>query len=393
MGGLKELFQHASMAVGLAVLGGIAIVAFGAWLRRMGVFAVARRLFGSARGAFLALALLGFVLWAGTKPNPGPLPQLGDGETNVLEYVITPEQVDAGFALARAGTNETWDFSAPAGASEHAPWRLRGANRDLFLLAADTNAPWAFMLGTNIFDGFSVFSSGALVPKFAGERFVPRDRNLTFFAPFLSDLGAVPTVNWAAAGVGSALWWTRTPSNSLVVTWHDFLCGRDPSAPASFQAEFFWNGDFVYRYDLSRAGDAVSSALAGAYNGGFGECAEPATNLTSLLYRRVEPADLLDGDRDGDGLSTAEEVFVHGTDPGLPDTDGDGVPDGAEVAGGTDPLARGVPDADILARAAASATNEAFLAESVLATNSLAGPNMDFWQSTNPKNRISAKGG
>jgi hypothetical protein len=44
------------------------------------------------------------------------------------------------------------------------------------------------------------------------------------------------------------------------------------------------------------------------------------------------------GDEDGDGLSDADEVFVHGTDPCLADTDGDGINDGDEVAAGTDPL-------------------------------------------------------
>jgi hypothetical protein len=216
-------------AVGVSLLFGMAVFAFGAWLRRMGVFAVARRLLCSARGAFLALALFGFIVWAGTKPNLGlgPLLQLGDGETNAVSCVITPSQVDAGFALARTGTNETHDFSMPVGALEPAPWRLRGANRDRFALNSQTNAPWAFPLGTNIFDGLLVSSSGALVPKFVGEPFVPRARRAygeppsrrltgttgilpvadaqervppTVFVPFLADLGAVPQMNWSPSG-------------------------------------------------------------------------------------------------------------------------------------------------------------------------------------------------
>ena len=381
---LEFLFsiQQFLLVAGVSLLVGMGLLVFGVWLQRMGVFVVARRMLCSARGAFLALALLGLIAWAGTKSNfgLGPLLQLGGGETNAVECIITPSQIEAGFALAQMGTNETWDFSAPAGASEHAPWRLRGANRDRFALNSQTNAPWAFMLGTNVFDGFSVSSSGTLVPKFAGERFVPRARNCTFFAPFYSDLGAVPMVNWTAAGVESGFWWTSTPSNSLVLTWQDFLYNRDPSTPVSFQAEFFWNGDFIYRYDLSRCGGCgatalpdgiVTNAFAGAFNGGYGEYAEPSTNLTSITFRRVVQGDLLDGDRDGDGLTSAEEIFVYGTDPGLPDTDGDGVPDGAEAAGGTDPLARNIPDADILARTAASATNETFLAANFISTNSL----------------------
>ena len=221
---LKELFQLVLMYAGLGALGVLAFVAFGAWLDRMGVFAVARRVFWSVRGAFIGLAMFAFVLWAGTKPNLGlgPLLQLGDGETNVVEYSISPEQVEAGFVRAHAGTDETHDFSLPAAAHVHAPWRLRGANRDRFALNSQTNAPWAFPLGTNIFDGLLVSSSGALVPKFVGEPFVPRarraygeppsrrltgttgilpvDTNATVFAPFLADIGAVPQVNWPSSG-------------------------------------------------------------------------------------------------------------------------------------------------------------------------------------------------
>jgi len=48
-------------------------------------------------------------------------------------------------------------------------------------------------------------------------------------------------------------------------------------------------------------------------------------------------------DTDGDGLTDAQEVDVHGTNPFLWDTDFDGLSDGAEIAAGTDPLN---PDSD-----------------------------------------------
>ena len=43
-------------------------------------------------------------------------------------------------------------------------------------------------------------------------------------------------------------------------------------------------------------------------------------------------------DTDGDGLSDGTEVNTHGTDPTNPDTDGDGANDGAEIDAGSDPL-------------------------------------------------------
>jgi len=43
-------------------------------------------------------------------------------------------------------------------------------------------------------------------------------------------------------------------------------------------------------------------------------------------------------DTDGDGLVDIDELLVYGTSPAIPDTDGDGVDDGTEVAYNTDPL-------------------------------------------------------
>ena len=353
---MREVILHFTLYTlhfSLCALGAIMLFAFGRWLHRLDVFRIARALFCSVKGAAFGILLAVAVAKGGAKLNLGlgPLLQVGS-ETNVVEYAVTPAQVEVGFALAHTGTNETWNFSLPANANIHAPWLLRGANQDRFTITSTTSAPWAFPLGTNVFDGLLVSSSGVLVPKFLGEPYVPRSRRAVF-APFYANLGAVPQMNWPAPGEDGARsqfgWWL-TSSNSLVLAWHEFLYNRDSATPVSFQTEFFWNGDFIYRYDLASVN----------------------TNLTSLLYRRVVPEDLDGGDGDGDGISSAEEIFRHGTDPDLSDTDGDGIPDGAEIAAGTNPLARDLSDADILARVAASATNEQYLAEKVVATNVLA---------------------
>jgi hypothetical protein len=59
------------------------------------------------------------------------------------------------------------------------------------------------------------------------------------------------------------------------------------------------------------------------------------SNPVTLVF--VEPAAVELIDSDGDGLSDDDET-AGGTDPQLADTDGDGVQDGAEVNAGTDPL-------------------------------------------------------
>ena len=74
-----------------------------------------------------------------------------------------------------------------------------------------------------------------------------------------------------------------------------------------------------------------------------------------------EPGGPVVPDTDEDGLSDADEIGIHGTDPLDPDTDDDGLDDGLEVGAGVDPLdpdsdSDGVPDgldADVIAKVVA----------------------------------------
>jgi hypothetical protein len=259
---------------------------------------------------------------------------------------LTAGQYRAGFALARVATNPSPALaSVPSNAVVHAPWARYGVAEDTFWLPA-TN--WSFTLGTNRVGGLHVSSSGTLSfgwPKGSPRaRRMPDGSGLDFLAPLQTSLGIVPPAG--------RFWHAPTASNSLLLAWQDVFAGRDAGLPVTFQAELFPSGDFVYRYDLSRlsATNALPATnwVVGAQHGGGGETF--AFGGTGVLVHGLElhwrAFGMLDpdiADHDGDGLSTYDEVMVHGTDPRLPDTDLDGLADPDELALGTGPRN---PDAD-----------------------------------------------
>ncbi len=278
-----------------------------------------------------------------------------------------------GFVLTRIGQNETFDFSIsnPSNTVIHKPWLIRGAATDSFILKPGTD--WQFPLGTNNFSRFRVESAGVLYP-------LPRQG--IFFSPFETSLGVVPEVNWhllqsgivpvgslggdaprielafsdfaslggySSVGISpgtvlSRFWWCRTPSDSLQMTWENALYNRATNTPVSVQVEFYPNGNFIYRYDLSHAGlwsgDFPSNILVGVQCAGIDERIDLSTltNLTSLTFQRLMPGDSATNDWDGDGLMLADELFVYGTNPYETDTDLDGLSDSEEVEAGTDPV-------------------------------------------------------
>ncbi len=245
---------------------------------------------------------------------------------------LTADDFGRGFVLTGIGTGEVFDFSPPSNAVVCADWRAFGAARDWTYLRFDD---WAFALGTNEVDCLRVLSHGEVEPLPSS----PARR----FAPFRASLGVVPEANWPllpAPNAPSQFWHWVTPRNSLLLTWRNVLLNRLPETPVSFQMEIWDDGRFAYRYDLSRLGAAsASNFLAGV---SLGESAvwttnTLPTNVTSLAFHALVEADAVDLDRDGDGLSASDEVFVHGTDPGSADTDEDGLSDPDEIAAGTDP--------------------------------------------------------
>src|SRR5262249_19654998 len=81
--------------------------------------------------------------------------------------------------------------------------------------------------------------------------------------------------------------------------------------------------------------DTNSPPAPRTLDSGIGYSVVTSNGLTYLepIEIQLEP----DRDADDDGLRDDEEP-LHGTDPSNPDTDGDGMPDGWEVANGFNPL-------------------------------------------------------
>ena len=276
---------------------------------------------GRAGVAALALAL---VLHGSTKRPPVRHPA-----APVAARTLTDGDFARGFVMCRVGTGEAHDFAPPSNATAVADWRAFGAAEDWGYLAFTNQA---FRVGTNDINRFRLFSSGR-VGTLAGD----------WLAPLAAPLGIVPEANWGLLGETAApseVWYAATPQDSLVVTWRNALLDRRADSPVSFQAEFKPDGQFVYRYDLSRLA-AVTNVLIGAsLAGGAWTTNALAADVTSLAFYPLAEGDRFNQDPDGDGLSTEDELFRYGTDPHLSDTDFDGIPDGDEVALGTNPLVR-----------------------------------------------------
>ncbi len=312
--------------------------------------------------AIIAIIVAGFCHWGGTFPKqagaPEPVPAaatsavpleplerlepLNDRTGAPRAGALTPAQYAAGFARISAATNPAAWRTAPSNAVVHAPWTVYGVAEDIFWLR--TNG-WSFTLGTNQVDGLYVSSSGLV--SFQNPLSTPSPssvpENASLLAPLHGSFGTVPPQG--------RFWHALTASNSLLLTWENLYAGRDTNCPVSFQSELFKNGDFAFRYSvpsnsaLRSGGHAFTNLFIGARHNGGGEAfarndpAAPADGL-ELRWRAFGLLDPAIDDHDGDGLSTHDELFIHGTDPSMADTDLDGLSDGAETALGTCPLTR-----------------------------------------------------
>jgi len=244
---------------------------------------------------------------------------------------LTGDDFRRGVVMTRIGTDEEFDFAPPQDATIVSDWQAFGAATD-WIYVAFTN--WAFQVATNDVERLRVYAFGKMEP-FIRET----DNSIAanyWFAPFMASLGIVPEANWdwlAESDRPSQVWYAITPDNSLVVTWRNALLDRDTGQPLSFRAEFRTNGQFTYRYDLSRLdAEAVTNILAGvSFAGNEWTTNALPTNVTSMAFCPLLPGDAYNQDSDGDGIATIDELFVHYTDPHNADSDFDGLSDYEEL--------------------------------------------------------------
>ena len=298
----------------------------------------------------IAFVMVVCTLFSGKNTNnvqnlpPRPMLQLpAPPPPSIFDYLrtVTETRAASGFALVGVGTNETFTFDPPTNATVCADWRMYGS-ASRWTHVSPTN--FAFPFGGTNATTFTFVPGG--VAELAGGADAPR------VAPFNAKMGIAPERYWDSLGVTSRFWTAASPSNTFLATWQGALLGRRGDSPVDVQLELFPDGGFDFRYGLSRlASDGdLADARVGAWNAAGGETySVPHRNLTSARWRHVDLDDAVDPDRDNEGVTTVDELFFLGTDPGNPDSDFDGLLDGDEIAHGLNPLdpySNGGPYAD-----------------------------------------------
>lgn len=321
------------------------------WWWRFSALPILRRIvltFGVAYAAYVG----GIKPGAGQTSGVSGLPGLSGGVSLTLTPLepsatnrLSDAQYAARFALARVVAGGQGPLPPPEGAVTNRAWALRGGREDTFWIPA---GDWTFSMGgVSPVSGVHAAACGALS---FGEpvglaRPSPPSGGEAVFAPLWGELDIRP---------GAGLFWHAvTAGGGLLLTWENAAACGDTGAVVSVQAELFPSGDFACRYAVPPGSAFVpgpapfTNLFAGAWNLGGGEALafpEDAPLLCpggtlELRWRALGALDPGVLDHDGDGLSTYDEVMIHGTDHLSRDTDGDGLWDGEEILTyGTDPL-------------------------------------------------------
>ena len=264
MDALREFFRPLPSGVLLVLLGACVAVAV-AWF----VWNRIRALAWLAKCHNLALALLmGAMAAMGVHRGFAKLPQnygieelwnygnealgiVGEAQfhnatlTQLHNSTISESDVSNGWRVVDIRENrEIVGRDSFANPQMHIPWLLRGGYEDA---ARIVPSGWTFPWRDGIMNGITVLSRGEIRPD-VRTRYFPQ--------PFEEPLAVVPSFNWnlLPGGVSNVFWHAVSPSNSLVVTWENSPVNRDVNTITNFQAEFFVDGCFAYRYQDHAAG-------------------------------------------------------------------------------------------------------------------------------------------
>ena len=197
-------------------------------------------------GVLLMGSMFGIGVWRGyakftnDPPNmarPPPAPLMGGLQPPIM--AVTAEDISNGWRVAATREGHAPSRPQDGACTIHEPWLVRGGFEDVMHIPAADD--WSFPWRGGFLDGLTVFSDGKIRPAL---------RTPCFPRPFDAPLAVVPAFNWhlLPGGVSNVFWHAATPSNSLIVAWENAPVGNDVSCLTNFQAEFFADGRFDYRY-------------------------------------------------------------------------------------------------------------------------------------------------
>ena len=237
-----ETFRGIVYHFSLALLWGLIAFAAVAWLVKTLAIPTRRLFGGSIVRIALAVAMVGTGIVESFSKHTNDPPR---GVASPM-LAVTPTDISNGWRVATTREGRAPSRPQDGACTIHEPWLVRGGFGDVVRISADG---WLFPWRDGFADGLTVFSDGEIRPELRAPYF-PR--------PFGAPLAVVPAFNWhlLPGGVSNVFWHASTPSNSLVVTWENSPVNCNANSLTNFQAEFFADGRFAYRYDDREVGYA-----------------------------------------------------------------------------------------------------------------------------------------